>query len=184
MPSIVICRAAADSAHTIIDLHPVLIVTSIPTPFIHMPISASFPTSSSAPTSKNVYLQQIHVLNVCQSPRPSNPELGRCISETRFCYLGRVRFDDSIRSHFQPPVWRKRVHMNLRVPKCRRGEGKARTQYPFYPLDASRCNQRLPNFFFILSSLFSLTVSLSGYVCLSQTRLTRGVPAIAGLSVS
>ena len=131
-----------------------------------MPISASFPTSSSAPTSKNVYLQQIHVLNVCQSPRPSNPELGRCISETRFCYLGRVRFDDSIGSHFQPPVWRKRVHMNLRVPKCRRGEGMARTQYPFYPLDASRCNERLPIFFFHLVFTF-LTNCESFGLCLS-----------------
>ena len=39
-------------------------------------------------------LQRIHVLNMWQPPRPSNPELGRCISEIRFCYRGWVRFDD------------------------------------------------------------------------------------------
>ena len=124
-------------------IHSVLIVTSSHSLYTH-----AHHVIVDTHLEKIGCLQRIHVLDVWQPPRPSNPELRRCISEIRFCYRGRVRFDDSIGSRFQRPVWQKRLHMNLRVPKCRRREGtrKARIQCPFFPLDGSRCNKRLPIF--------------------------------------
>jgi hypothetical protein len=98
---IIICPATPDSSHTAIDLHPVLILTSIYSLYTYAHIRLLLHLIVDIHLG-NLCLQRIHVLKVADHWFSLNSD-GACPKST-FPATGQVRFDNSAGLDVKIPI--------------------------------------------------------------------------------